>query len=222
MASGAIGMAGGNATADAVFALASREGSAVHAFPGSPMLLGGPGASRNLADLVHFFCSLHGRAPGAIDLAVEKQGEQVGDWLRQAARGFTAERGWLTRLVVAAGPLPSTPGQAECEAAVIAAQHAIEMLARSDRAGCATGAAIGLVLDWRAVRPVLDLAAERFGVDPLPNALPGDLATRAFIEEAAATPALERAISFGVDQVMAQHRGLWDILESREQARRGH
>jgi hypothetical protein len=33
------------------------------------------------------------------------------------------------------------------------------------------------------------------------------------------TPSFERAMSFGSQQLLAQHRGLWDLLESRQQAR---
>jgi hypothetical protein len=33
------------------------------------------------------------------------------------------------------------------------------------------------------------------------------------------SPAMERAISFGAQQILAQHRGLWDLLEARQLAR---
>jgi hypothetical protein len=32
-------------------------------------------------------------------------------------------------------------------------------------------------------------------------------------------PAMERAISFGAQQLFSQHRGLWDLLEARCVAR---
>ena len=42
-----------------------------------------------------------------------------------------------------------------------------------------------------------------------------DVATRA-----AETPGIERAILFGAQQLLIQHRGLWDLLETRHSARR--
>ena len=98
----------------------------------------------------------------------------------------------------------------------------LEMLARSERAGCAPGAAIGLILDWAAIRPVLDAAAERFGLAAMGSTLPDQAATRAFAAEIADTPAIERAVRFGAEQILIQHGGLWSLLESREHARRHH
>jgi len=41
------------------------------------------------------------------------------------------------------------------------------------------------------------------------------------VVEDAGPPALERAIMFGVQQLLVQHRGLWDLLEARAEARIG-
>jgi len=203
--------------------LLARSGTAAHSYTGSPDLLSGPEAARNLADAVHYLCVLHGRLPSVVDLASRKVTlEQSKGWMAEAATGFALERTYLTRLVVAVGPLPSTPGQSECEAAVVSQHHALEMLARSERTGCAAGAAIGLVLDWAAVRPILDAAAQRFGLTPMDCVLPDDAATRAFADEMAATPATARAVRFGMEQILIQHGGLWSLLESREHARRAH
>lgn len=204
-------------------ALVAECGSGAHEYVRSSALRNGHDAARNLADAVHYLTVLHGRLPSVVDLAGMKvRLEQSRGWLATAATGFALERTYLTRLVVAVGPLPSTPGQAECEAAVVAQHHAVEMLARSERAGCAPGAAIGLVLDWAAIRPVLDTAAARFGLEPMECRLPDQDATRAFATEIVETPAIERAVRFGVEQILIQHTGLWNLLESREQARRGH
>ncbi len=32
-------------------------------------------------------------------------------------------------------------------------------------------------------------------------------------------PAIQRAVNFGAEQILAQHRGLWNLLEAREAAR---
>ena len=208
-------------TAGMLDELLSRSGSAAHPYTGSADLLSGPETARNLADAVHYLCVLHGRLPSVVDLASRKVTlEQSKGWMADAATGFALERTYLTRLVVAVGPLPSTPGQSECEAAVVAQHHAVEMLARSERTGCAPGAAIGLVMDWAAIRPVLDTAAQRFGLEPMECALPKDAQTRAFADEIAATPATARALRFGMEQILIQHGGLWSLLESREHARR--
>ncbi len=92
-----------------------------------------------------------------------------------ATDGFAAERAYLATLTAAAGPLPSTPGQAETDAALVAQRHAFDMLAHSDRAGCATGAAIALVIDWYAFRDAMDVAAARFGVNAPEMTLPDEI-----------------------------------------------
>jgi len=201
--------------------LASDDGSATHAMP---RLLARPQVPvRDLADAVHALCALHGRHPGVIDYALEHSGHNSAeDWLESAAVGFTDERAYLARLTAAAGPLPSTPGQAESEAAIAAQRHALDMLAQSDRTGCATGAAIGLVLDWAAIRETLDIAARRFGVEPPVSSLPDGFETASLVSALAETPAIERAMAFGAQQILAQHRGLWDLLEARASARNHH
>ncbi len=138
------------------------------------------------------------------------------EWLVEAAHAFGGERAYLARLTSAAGPLPSTPGQAESAAAVAGQRHAFEMLVRSDRAGCAIGAAAALVLDWRAIRAVLDAAARRFGVNEAACALP---AASVVLADEPDSTAVERARAFAAQQVLAQHRGLWQLLESRAVAR---
>ena len=192
---GLAGAAAARGGAGMLDTLLAEAGSAVHRHVRSPELLNGPDAARNLADAVHYLCVLHGRLPSVVDLAAAKTEPRRSEgWLSDAAAGFALERTYLTRLVVAVGPLPSTPGQSECEAAVVAQHHALEMLARSERRGCALGAAIGLVLDWAAVRPVLDAAADRFGLARSSTALPDTAETRAFACAAATDPALERAL----------------------------
>ena len=73
----------------------------------------------NLADVVHFLCALHGRHPGIVDLAAARIVDPAGRaWLASAAEAAAAERLYLTRLAVAAGPVPSTPGGGGSEAAI--------------------------------------------------------------------------------------------------------
>ena len=206
--------------ADLLVSLVDAEGSAGHRYPRAESLTAGSEAIRNLADAAHYLCVLHGRFPGVIDHAASKTSHPAAlGWLSAAAEAFAAERALLTRLAVATGPLPSTPGQAECEAAVLQQRHALEMLAQSDRAGCALGAAFALALDWTAVRSVLEAAARRVSIAPGDCALPGEEETRTVAMIVADNPSFERAMSFGAQQLLAQHRGLWDLLEARQAAR---
>nr|WP_323126168.1 hypothetical protein [Sphingosinithalassobacter tenebrarum] len=178
---------------------------------------------RDLADAVHYLCLLHGRHPGVVDHALNHAEEAPErEWLQEAADAFATERGYLVRLVAAAGPLPSTPGQAESEAAAAGQRHALDMLAQSDRAGCAAGAAIALVLDWQAIREVLDAAALRLGMESPLCRLPIAEETAALVASITTELPRERAMMFGAQQVYAQHRGLWDLLEARASAREMH
>jgi len=204
----------------AIIALVVQDGSAAHSYVGGDELLRGRHATRNLADAIHHFGYLHGRHPGVVASALLKTpNSETKDWFEAAVDGFDQERSYLTRLVVAVGPTPSTPGQAECEAALTSQHHAIEMLSHSERLGCAFGAAAAIILDWAAIRVVMDRAAERFGLIPPRCTLPQAAETAAAIRTIAAAPAAERALSFGAQQLLAQHRGLWDLLESRQVAR---
>ena len=200
-------------------ALLGADGGKSHPYIVDKIFARGREAARDLADAVHFLAGLHGGHRGMIDLARDRPAEGAGRaWLDSAAEGFAAERAYLMRTVVAAGPMPSTPGHAACEAAVAGQRHALEMLARSERIGCALGAAMALVLDWRAIRAVVDAAAQRFGVALTPPALPSPRQTLAVLD-ATASPVVERAILFGAQQLLVQHHGLWDLLEARAEAR---
>ena len=201
--------------------LLGADGGKTHPYIASHIFARGRETGRDLADAVHFIASLHGRHPGVVELARDGSTDGAARaWLDAAAEGFVEERAYLTRIVVAAGPLPSTAGQAESEAAVVGQRHAREMLARSERVGCALGAAIALVFDWRPIRAVLDAAAQRFGVVLTPPALPSPRQTLGVAEETESA-AVERAIVFGAQQLLVQHRGLWDLLEARASARIG-
>ena len=192
--------------------LLSTDGTAAHPFV---LQLVAPRPNpRDLGDVVHALCTVHGHRPDLLTLIADLAPEPIARaWLKEAAAGFAAERAALAQLVTAAGPLPSTPGQAETAAVLTAERHTLEMLARSERTGVALGAAAALVGDWPAIRGVLVRAADRFGVELPAPALPDP---EALLD---ATAAPERAIGFGAQQLLAQHRGLWSLLEARASAR---
>jgi hypothetical protein len=200
--------------------LFSANNSAQHGYLSSADLVSGRNVTRNLADIVHHLTLLHGRQPGVVDHAALHTAQPVvREWLLEASTAFVRERSYLTKLTVAIGPLPSTPGQAETESAVLAQRHALEMLAQSDRIGCAFGAAASLVLDWANARTVLDSAAKRLGVESPECLLPCTEMTHDAATALAETPAIERALSFGAQQLLNQHRGLWDLMQARQIAR---
>jgi len=201
-----------------IAALVAADGTATH--PVATALAQPTAPLRDVADAIHALCMLHGRHPGAIDHAVASNADPLAEaWLAEAAHAFTGERAYLAQLTAAAGPLPSTPGQSETEAAIVAQSHALDMLAQSDRNGCAIGASVALILDWRAVRAVLDAAALRLGVLPAWLALPLDADTVSLVAALATSAGVERAMAFGAQQVLAQHRALWDLLDVRRSAR---
>lgn len=223
MASASVGIAAAPRAGEALAAAVRDEGSAAHPWAGAVRAAQAPDAARNLADLVHYLCILHGRYPGVVDhAALRTTDAEARAWLANAAYAFAGERAFLARLAAAAGPVPSTPGAADSDTVVQAQRHAIEMLAQSERAGCALGAAMAVVLDWGVVRGALGAAAARFGIEPPDFAAPDPLVTGAVADRfAGGAPATARALLFGARQILAQHHGLFDLLEARAQARAG-
>jgi hypothetical protein len=218
MATRTVETARGTRTGQLLLACVADHGTATHPYFGSDSLSRGPELSRNLADIIHFLCALHGRHPGIVDHAGNRTVEPAGRaWLGAAAEAMVDERVYLTRLAVAAGPMPSTHGGTGSETAILAQRGALATLAQSDRRGCALGAALAFAIDWLAIRIVLDAAAKRFSVEPRPCRL-GDAALLSEVADASAD--CERALLFGAQQLSLQHRALWDLLEARQQARR--
>jgi len=218
MASLLVESAGGVRTGTLLVACVADHGSATHPYFGSESLKAGPEAKRNLADAIHFLCALHGRHPGVIDLAATRIVDPVGRlWLAGAAEAAAAERALLTRLAVAAGPIPSTPGGSASEAAILAQRSALATLALSDRKGCALGAALAFAADWVPIRIVVEAAAKKLGVEVAATGLGDPAELGAVADEARDT---ERALLFGAQQLALQHRAFWDLLEARQQARR--
>jgi hypothetical protein len=220
MATRSVETARGTRTGSLLLASVAEHGTATHPYFGSEALSRGPELTRNLADVIHFLCALHGRHPGIVDHAGTRTVEPAARaWIGAAAEAMVDERVYLTRLAVAVGPMPSTHGGTGSETAILAQRCALATLAQSDRRGCALGAALAFATDWLAMRAVLDTAANRLGVDPRPCRL-GDAALLAEVADASAD--CERALLFGAQQLALQHRALWDLLEARQQARRDY
>ena len=207
-------------TAQVQLARVADEGSARHPHLAFLIESSGHNAPRDIADAVHLLCSIHGHYPGLIEQALE-QGQKgpAQQWLGRAADAFERERLYLVRLTAAVGPLPSTPGAAETESTLLAQRHALEILAKSERRGCALGAATALVSDWWPIRRLLDRAAARVGIEAPAPSLPDEASVVEVIEAECDTPASERALGFGAEQMLLQNRGLFDLLEARAAAR---
>jgi hypothetical protein len=220
MASASVETAGGPKTGALLLERLAEHGSAAHPYAAGARRLKAPTAGRDLADLIHYLCVLHGRYPGLIDHAAARVVEPAARaWLTEATYAFAGERAYLARLAVAAGPVPSTPGAGGTDSAVLSQRHAMETLALSERRGCALGAAMALVLDWAVIRTCLDSAASRFGVDaPAYPAAEREAITRV-ADGYGSDPQAQRALLFGAQQILVQHHGLWDLLEARQQAR---
>ena len=155
-------------------------------------------------EAVHFFTLLHAERPSAAAAAAAADPHH---WVARFAERFEEDRQWLARAAVA-GASPSRSDLTRHELLVRGQREAMLTLARSDRAGCALGAVAALAADWPAVRAALAQEPPR-EVDPhLVDA----------IEAAAMSPAARRAIGFGVAQMLAVHRTLWDLLEARQAA----
>ncbi len=206
--------------AEMQLARVDSQGSSDHAYRLSLLSAQGHNSARDQADAVHLFCSLYGRHPGLIELALNNcPAGSVRDWLREASDAYERERLYLVRLTAAVGPLPSTPGAAETEATMVAQRHAIETLAKSERRGCALGAATALMADWPAIRAVLDRAADRMGMQKPALTLPDQPSIVRVIADGTDGLASERALGFGGEQLLLQNRGLFDLLEARAAAR---
>ncbi|WP_246616624.1 DUF6975 family protein [Sphingomonas yunnanensis] len=206
--------------ADLILALVARDGTAAsrHARalidPAAPL--------RDIADTIHALCVVHGTFPGMVDHATAYGVDSLAPaWLARAAGTMAAERALLVRLAAAAGPQPSTPGQASAAAAILQQRDTLALLARSDRLGCATGAAAAFVLDWVAIRGLLERCATRLDEEPSPSFAAARDEAIEMLRGLDLAPARVRALTFGAEQLLTQHRGLWQLLEARAAARNG-
>ena len=206
--------------AEVQLARVAADGSARHSHLTALIEGSSPHSARDIADAVHLLCSVHGHHPGLIEqaLGICTNGP-AHTWLGRAADAFERERLYLVRLTAAVGPIPSTPGAAESEATLVAQRHALEILARSERKGCALGAATALISDWWPIRRLLDRAAARVGIETPAPSLPDEASIVEVIAAECDTAPSQRALAFGGEQLLLQNRGLFDLLEARAAAR---
>ncbi len=169
-----------------------------------------------LADIAHFMAISHGRHPGVVDHAADKMADQSArSWVVAATQGFAVERDLLNRMIVAAGPIRRHPDQDKITALLASQARSFELLATSERTGCAAGAAIAFVLDWQFTRPLLERTALALGVEPSQCTLPQAEDCTQLVANLACSPAIERAINFGSAQILGQQSGLWKLVAAR-------
>jgi hypothetical protein len=206
--------------------LLADEGTASHAYCGPVVMGDRQSFVRDLvdfADFVHLVTLLHGQVPGLIDHAASRTVEVAARaWLLQSLEAFAIEREYLSKLCVAVGPLPSTAGHHETSTIIAQQRHAVEMLAQSDRRGCALGTAVTMVLEWDAIRAILDAGALRLGIEPPTCRLPTRNDTLKLLDALPEPERISRAMMFGASQLVGQHRGMWDLLEARAEIRRNY
>lgn len=171
------------------------------------------------ADIAHFLNIAFGRYPGIVDHAASTINDAAPRaWLDQSVAGFAAERAFLNRMTVAAGPIHRQIGQERISATLDALARSMDMLATSERAGCAAGAAIAFVMDWQETRPLLEHIALSLSLEVPVQSLPDTASSLALVDLLSANPSIRRAMAFGSQQMLAQQRGLWRIIEVRHQS----
>src|SRR5438270_12578168 len=84
--------------AEAQLARVAGEGCARHPHLSALLEASGPQSARDLADAVHLLCSLHGRYPGLIEIALQRcpKGEARSS-LARAIDAFARERLYVVR-----------------------------------------------------------------------------------------------------------------------------
>lgn len=169
-----------------------------------------------VADIAHFINISHGRHPGIIDHAALKIVDDAARrWLIDAIDSFAAERAFLNALTVAAGPERRHAHENRVAALILGQTKNFEMLATSDRMGCPAGAALAFTIDWQMTRPLLAAVALHVGLDVPKCSLPSIEACGDLADSVATTESYRRAMRFGAEQILAQQRGLWQLIAAR-------
>lgn len=168
------------------------------------------------ADIAHFMNISHGGYPGIIEHAASKITDNAArKWLVDAIDAMLSERTFLNRLTVTAGPIRRLRGQNELDALVLGLAKSFQMLATSDRKGCAAGTAIAFVIDWHQTRPLLDIVASEIGLTPSRVEFPSVVECEQLVQNLDHDASYRRAMAFGAEQTLAQQRRLWQLIVAR-------
>src|SRR5919107_276403 len=92
--------------AEAQLVRVAGDGCARHPHLNALVEAAGPHSGRDLCDAVHLLCSVHGRYPGLVEIALQRcPTPEAQSWLSHAGEAFERERLYLVRLTSAVGPL---------------------------------------------------------------------------------------------------------------------
>jgi hypothetical protein len=217
--------AGNAADADAFARHVVDSLAAVVAPPGGHLsrLVAGnmPKALQALADCAHFLTILHGQVPSLFELASGSGSPGTTAWLRALTGAFSEDRRWLARLSVLTGASLDLGGLTSAEQVVRDQRDAMLTLATSSRNGCALGAAVALVVEWRRLRDDLPRAALALDIDCRDRLAPSwpDDGVEPALVDCGDEAMVRRAIVFGATQLASLHWQLFELLEARHAAR---
>ena len=74
---------------------------------------------------------------------------------------------------------------------------------------------MAFVIDWHQTRPLLDRLALHIGMEPPAVTLPAVTTSVQVAELLVQNDAYRRAMGFGAEQLLAQQRGLWQLIAAR-------
>ena len=176
---------------------------------------------RDLADAVHLLCSLHGRYPGLVELALAALPQGRCSGLADPRLGRLRARAALPRP-------PDFGGRPDAEHAgrgrdrvqpgcgAPRARDPGDVGAERLRARRCYGSGRRLVAD----PPRCSTAPRRASAPKRrPRRCPTKPRWSAIIDTRPENPASARALAFGGEQLLLQHRALFDLLEARAEAR---
>lgn len=199
--------------------LLQNQGSSQHPFQRRLRADGFVELDSALIDAVRHIAFIHGRFPGLFEEAQRNSppSAEYSGWLRAMAADFSRERLMLAKLLAHSPSSQAQPTSIAEQLSFEAFGRDLLALSRSERPGCALGAAIALALDWNSIRAVLDRASALFEYSAPPTSMPSD--EEIFEKLVNLDPALERALLFGANELLLRHERLWGILEARHWAR---
>ncbi|MBV7257143.1 hypothetical protein KCG44_10155 [Pacificimonas sp. WHA3] len=176
-----------------------------------------------VADTISLFTVLHGEMPSLIDL-VARNTSGLRDVLAPAVAAFEKDRKWLATLSRETGARVDLAGLTDAETATRGLREAMLTLAGSSRNGCTTGTILAFLTEWPGLRSALDLAGTLALSARWPSLSAEWPATPLAMITKVAEPlydddATARALAFGAQQFSLIHAQLFDIVQTRTDAR---
>ena len=151
-------------TGSLLIACVAGHGTATHPYFASETLTRGHEAARNLADVIHFLCALHGRHPGIVDHAATRTVEPAGRaWLGSAAEASATS--------LSSGASPRPQGRGSTPSRLAAASSTVRIAAQSTAKAKAAPSAQPRRSDWASVASALRWATIAVSLPVAPGVL---------------------------------------------------